>query len=141
MIKGAGNLKLLEVTCEGTPVTTFKDRMMSFEVEGRNYTMARRGFLGPVYELWQEKQLVMAVRQAPFLNRYSTIYENQAYELKALGITARQMGLFRETVQVGTIAAVHLDACKEILVDLPAELPLEVQAFLLWLTWWKWSDT
>jgi hypothetical protein len=35
----------------------------------------------------------------------------------------------------------RINTTRDISIDLPDELPLEAQVFLMWLVLWKWGDT
>jgi len=59
-------------------------------------------------------------------------------DIEGLGLMARKFDLYQGDKQVGSILPTHLNPYREILIDLPVELPLEVQAFLLWVIFWNW---
>jgi hypothetical protein len=69
------------------------------------------------------------------------VHDGQEWTFKAVGLLALKFGLFQGNTQVGTIATRWVNRLKDISVDLPEEMPREVQVFLLLLLVRKWSDT
>jgi hypothetical protein len=70
------------------------------------------------------------------------VHEGKEWTFKAVGILAQKFGLFQGDAQIGTISSGPVtNRLKDITVDLPDELPREVQLFLLLLLVRKWSDT
>jgi hypothetical protein len=138
MIKATGTLKKLDLMVNETPLTTLVDGKMSFELGGRTFTITRKGFFGPVTELWLDKTLVASAKQAVLVNSHAVTHGGHAWQLKAINLLATKFGLLRGEEQVGNISPVHLGGSVEAIVDLPDELPAEVQVFLMWIVLWKW---
>jgi hypothetical protein len=139
MIKAIGTFKKLDLTANETPLTTLVDGKMSFELGGRTFTVTRKGFFGPVTELWLDKTLVASAKQAVLVNSYAMTEAGHEWQFKAINLTGTKFGLFREEKQVGSISRVQLGLNVDSIIDLPDELPTEVQVFLMWIVLWKWS--
>jgi hypothetical protein len=138
MIRAAGKPGRVELVADGNETVLLRDNEMSFLVGEKTFKITRKGFFGPTYQLWLGEDLVVSLAQTPCFNRYSLAYSEQVWTLKAIGIMARKFGLYQDDKQVGSILPTHLNRYREILIDLPIELPLEVQAFLMWVVLWKW---
>jgi hypothetical protein len=139
MITATGKRGRVELAAEGNQTVLLRENEMSFLVGERTLKITRKGFVGPTYQLWFGNNLVVSVTQTPCFNRYSVAYAQQVWTLKAVGLMARKFGLYERDKQVGSISPTHLNPYREILIDLPVELPLEVKAFLLWVVLWNWS--
>jgi hypothetical protein len=141
MIKATGKPGKLELTANGAPVTSLRDDEMSFQLGEKIFTITRKGVVGPKFELWSGNNLTVSLKQIPFLNRYSVTYAGQVWTLKAMGFTEKNYRLYRDAEQVGSVSTSYFSPYKEILIDLPDELPMEAQAFVMWLILRNWSDT
>jgi hypothetical protein len=108
----------------------------------RCFSVGRKGVLGPEYQLKSGDKVIATASQKPFFNHYRlVVHDGQEWTFKAVGLLALMFGLFQGNTQVGTIATRWVNRLKDISVDLPEELPREVQVFLLLLLVRKWSDT
>jgi hypothetical protein len=134
----AGKPGRVELVADGNETVLLRDNEMSLLVGERTFKITRKGFFGPTYQLWLGEDLIVSLAQTPCFNRYSLAYSEQVWTLKAIGIMARKFGLYQGDKQVGSISPTHLNRYREIHIDLPIELPLEVQAFLMWVILWKW---
>jgi hypothetical protein len=139
MIRAAGKPGRVELVAEGNQAVVLRDNEMCFLIGEKTFKITRKGFFGPTYQLWLGKDLVVSLTQTPGFNRYSVAYSQRVWTLKAIGLMARKFGLYQGDKQVGSILPTHLNQYREILIDLPVELPLEVQAFLMWVILWNWS--
>jgi hypothetical protein len=139
MIRAAGKPGRVELVADGNETVLLRDNEMSLLIGERTFKITRKGFFGPTYQLQLGKDLVASLTQTPGFNRYSVAYSQQVWTLKAIGLMARKFGLYQGDEQVGCISPTHLNPYQEILLDLPVELPLEVQTFLLWVVLWNWS--
>ena len=138
MIRATGKLDRMELVADGNQTIVLNDNAMSFQLGEKTFKITRKGFFGPTYQLWLGKDLVVSLTQTPGFNRYSVAYSQRVWTLKAIGLMARKFGLYQGDKQVGGILPTHLNRYREIHIDLPTELPLEVQAFLMWVILWKW---
>jgi len=138
MIKAIGKFKKLDLTVNETPLTTLVEDKMAFELGGKTFTITRKGFFGPVTELWLDKTLVASAKQAVLVNSYAVTQAGYAWQFKAINLMGTKFGLFREEQQVGTISRVKIGLDVDSIIDLPDELPTEVQVFLMWIVLWKW---
>jgi hypothetical protein len=138
MIRAAGKPDRMELVADGNQTIVLNENAMSFQLGERTFKITRKGFFGPTYQLWLGEDLVVSLAQTPCFNWYSLAYSEQVWTLKAIGIMARKFGLYQADKQVGSILPTHLNRYREIHIDLPIELPLEVQAFLMWVILWKW---
>ena len=133
---------LFEISKDGTPIATLNEKKLTFDHDGKHYTVSGHGVLTPEYKLNSGETAVATATQAALGNRYAVNYEGREWTLKAEGLLAQKYGLFQNDTEVGTISAGgFLSRFKGITVDLPDELPHCVQIFLLLLLISKWSDT
>jgi hypothetical protein len=139
MITATGKPGRVELAAGRNQTVLLRENEMSLLVGEKTFKITRKGFFGPKYHLWHGEDLVVSVAQTPCFNRYSVAYAQQVWTLKAIGLMARKFGLYQGDKQVGSILPTHLNPYREILIDLPVELPLEVQTFLLWVVLWNWS--
>jgi hypothetical protein len=139
MITATGKPGRVELAAGRNQTVLLRENEMSLLVGEKTFKITRKGFVGPTYQLWLGEDLVVSLAQTPCFNRYSVAYAQQVWTLKAIGLMARKFGLYEGDKQVGSILPTHLNPYREILIDLPVELPLEVQAFLLWVVLWNWS--
>jgi hypothetical protein len=139
MIRATGKPGRVELAAGRNQTVLLRENEMLLLVGEKTFKITREGFFGPKYHLWHGEDLVVSVEQTPCFNRYSVAYAQQVWTLKAIGLMARKFGLYQGDKQVGSILPTHLNPYREILIDLPVELPLEVQTFLLWVVLWNWS--
>ena len=141
MIKASGNVDALQLSIDGTPIAVLNHAKPAFTLKGLDYTVRRSGFLSPLYELLRDNQPLATAKQAPFVNRYTVTSSGRVWTLKAEELLAKRFGLFDGDVRVGGISpASRFNYTSDITIELPAEMPLEVQVFLMWLLLWKWGD-
>lgn len=143
MIKATGNVGALQLSIDGTPIGVLDHAKLGFTLNGQKYAVRRKGVLAPVYELFRDNELQVSARQAPFVNRYTvTTRAGRQWTLKAEDMFATRFGLFGGDTRVGGITpAGRLHYTRDVTIDLPDELPLEAQVFLMWLVLWNWGDT
>lgn len=140
MILGAGVDMKLELKRDGSLLTTLDHRAASFCVEGETFTIKREGMMGPRSELRLGDEVQAIVKRAPFFNKYAVEYAGQAWTMKAIGWGGRKYGLYQGEKEVGTISPLQLAVCSEVAIDLPADLPLKVQVFLMWVVLYGWAS-
>jgi len=142
MIKATGSVSALQLSIDGTPIAVLDHRKLGFTLNGQACIVRRTGVIAPVYELLRDSEPLISVRQAPFVNRYTVTCGGRMWTLKAEEMLAKRFGLFDGDARVGGIApSSRFNYTKDVTIDLPDELPLEAQVFLMWLVLWKWGDT
>jgi hypothetical protein len=140
MIQATGTLRKLDLTTNGTPLTTLEEGKMTFDLGEKTFTITRKGFFGPTTELWLDKTLVASAKQAVLVNTHAVTHAGHGWQLKAIDMMAKKFGLWRGEEQVGSILPGQLGSQVEAVVDLPDELPVEVHVFLMWIVLWKWIN-
>jgi hypothetical protein len=131
-----------QVTDSGDGIATINETRLTIDLGGRSFSVHRTGILGPEYQLKIGDMIIATASQKPFFNNYKLVHDGKEWTFKAVGILAHKFGLFQGDVQIGTISSGPVtNRLKDITVDLPDELPHEVQVFLLLLLVRKWSDT
>lgn len=141
MIQASGKIDALQLSIDGDPIAVLDHAKPAFTLKEQAYTVKRAGFLSPVYELLRDNESVATAKQAPFVNRYTVTSPGRVWTLKAEELLAKRFGLFDGDVRVGGISpASRFNYTSDITIELPAEMPLEVQVFLMWLLLWKWGD-
>ena len=138
MIRAAGKPDRVELVIGENQTVLLRENEMSFQIGEKTFKITRKGIFGAKFQLWFGEDLVVSTAQTPGLNRHSVAYGQQVWTLKAIGLMARKFGLYQGDKQVGSILPTHLHPYREILIDLPVGLPLEVQAFLMWVILWNW---
>jgi hypothetical protein len=142
MIKATGSLSALQLSIDGTPIAVLDHARLGFTLNGQTYTIRRARLFAPVYELLRDNVALVSVQQTPFVNRYAVTSAGRIWKLKAEEMLAKRFGLFDGDARVGGITpSSRFNTTRDISIDLPDELPLEAQVFLMWLLLWKWGDT
>lgn len=145
MIKATGNVSALQLSIDGTPIAVLNHATLGFTLNGQTYTVRRAGVFAPVCELLRDNVALVSARQAPFVNRYTVTSAGRVWTLKAEEMLARRFGLFDGDARVGGITpSSRFNYTRDVSIDLPDELPLEAQVFLMWLMWlvlWSWGDS
>ena len=130
--RGFGKDIQFEVTASGSTIGTINETKSTFEMDGRTFTIARSGFVGPTLHLKSGDQLVATLTGKAFVNTYTLAFGGREWTFKATSLTARKFGLFENNNQTGTFTSGSLlSGTKDITADLPNELPREIQLFLL----------
>jgi hypothetical protein len=123
-------------------IAIINETKLTIDLDGQSFSVGRKGVLGPEYQLKSGDKVIATASQKPFFNYYRlVVHDGQEWTFKAVGWLALKFGLFQGNTQLGTIATRWVNRLKDISVDLPEELPREVQVFLLLLLVRKWSDT
>ncbi|HWB59220.1 MAG TPA: hypothetical protein VG733_07000 [Chthoniobacteraceae bacterium] len=133
---------IYEVTEEnGAAAGTINETRNTIELDGQSYTIKRKGFLSPEAELRLGDTIVAAAKQKPLFNHYKLAHNGKEWDFKAISLLVNQFGLYEGERQVGTVSLGDLaHRFKDITIDLPPELPREVQVFLLALAIHAWSQ-
>jgi hypothetical protein len=141
MIKATGSISALQLSIDGTPIAVLDHARLGFTLNGEAYTIRRAGVFAPLYELLRDGVALVSARQVPFVNRYTVSSAGREWRLKAEEMLARRFGLFDGDARVGSITpSSRFNYTRDIRIDLPDELPLEAQVFLMWLLLWNWGD-
>jgi hypothetical protein len=141
MIKATGSISALQLSIDGTPIAVLDHATLGFTLNGEAYTIRRAGVFAPLHELLRDGVALVSARQVPFVNRYTVSSAGREWRLKAEEMLARRFGLFDGDARVGGITpSSRFNYTRDIRIDLPDELPLEAQVFLMWLLLWNWGD-
>jgi hypothetical protein len=133
---------LFEVLESGAMIATLNETRFTFEHNGINYAVHRKGALSPEYTLRCGDADLATVTQTPLVNRYTMILDGREWVLKAEGILVQKFGLYQgESKLGGVLAGGYFSRFKGITAEFPEEIPMPIQLFLLLLLIWKWSDT
>ena len=112
----------------------------SIELRGRSFSLDHKGNFGLEFRLKSSEKIIATASQKPFFDNYKLVHDGKEWTFKAVGILARKFGLFRGDTEIGsTTSGPFANLLKEITVDLPDELPPEVQPLLILVR--NWSDT
>ncbi|HTR83166.1 MAG TPA: hypothetical protein VMI56_01720 [Reyranella sp.] len=140
MIQATGSIDALQLSIDGAPITVLNHNKRGFALDGRDFTVRRSGAFTPRYELLRADELLVTVQQAPFVNRFTVTCADRTWLLKAEGLAAKTFGLFEGETRVGGITpSSTFRSTRDVVIDLPATLPLEGQVFLMWVVLWKWG--
>jgi hypothetical protein len=138
---GSGKPGHVELGVDDRVIAVIDNRRLHFELGGVGYKVKRSGVLAPKYELLREDEVLIAAEQVPLLTRYRIFYSGKLWMLRASGLTSKTFKLFSGDEQIGRVAPAGLLIYKSIIIDLPDELSLPAQVFLVWLVLWNWSDS
>jgi hypothetical protein len=111
-----------------------------FQVQGASYTVHREKSR---YVLESAGRVLAGAERPRRLFRELVIeHSGHKYTLRAKSVFRREFQLFERATYLGSIAPEGLFSRKAA-VDLPAELPLYLQVFLMWLvmTFWQEADS
>ena len=68
MIAATGKPGRVELAADGNQTVLLRDNEMSFSIGERTFTITRKGFFGPKYQLWLGNDLLVSVAQTPCFN-------------------------------------------------------------------------
>ncbi len=134
--KGFESDHIYQVSASGSPIATLNETKFTFNYSGTNYTIFRKGFLSPDYQLKCDDADVVTLSQASFLNRYTMVLDDKEWVLKPRGFSEKKFGLFLDDIERGAVSDVGY---KGIVADFPDEVPIRIQLFLLLVLIWKWA--
>ena len=128
------------VSIDGTTIAVLDDNKLGFTLKGRSYLIRRTGFPAPVFALLRDGELLASIQDTPFVARYTLTCAGREWTLKSERWTRKSFGLFDGDVRVGGITPANtIHYARDIAIDLPEDVPLEAQVFLMWLLLWKWG--
>ena len=140
MMTGTGKSGRVELRTDDRPIAVINDRKLGFELAEVGYKVTRSGLFATKYQLFLDEELVIVAAQTPLLARYTIGHAGELWMLKAEGFSEKRFVLFRDAEKVGRIAPTGLQLYKNIVIELPDELSLPAQVFLVWLVLWNWQD-
>ena len=102
------------------------------------YRVYREGFCSGAFVLEHNGTVVArALKPSSWSRRLVLEFGGAEFELKPLNSFTRSFQLLKDKKAVGTLSAANL-LTRKINVDLPEHLPLQVRAFVVWLTVLLW---
>lgn len=105
------------------------------QVADREYVISRTGYFKPRYTLHHGKTLLAEANQKSiFSGTFRIAASGRSWSMKPEGIFSRRAALYSDDItQVGSFVPNSYFYTSEINFDLPYGIPIEVQAFLLWV--------
>ena|ERR1700677_4598592 len=132
---------LYEVADGDTAIATINETRSTFDLAGQSYAVLRKGAIGPEFQLTLGEAILATARQKPLFNHFTLVHGGTEWTFKAIGMLATKFGLYDGDKQNGTVASgPWLNRMKGITADLPADLPREIQVFLILLAIHIWSQ-
>jgi hypothetical protein len=127
---------IYEVSASGSPIATLNETRFTFAYNGSDYSILHKGVFTREYQLKCADADVITANGAAFRNIYTMVLDGKQWVLKARGISAQKFGLFLNDIELGSVSD---GGKKGVVADLPDELPIHIQLFLLAILIWKWS--
>jgi hypothetical protein len=84
------------------------------------------------------KAVARATKPSALQNRFEVALPNRMVVLRRLSLFTRRFGVFDGETQIGTISPQGIFT-RRATVDLPADWPLAIRAFLFWLVFLMWK--
>lgn len=139
---GNGGPGRVELCSNDRLIVVLKEYKYGFELDAVPYRVKRTGFFAASYRLLRNQDdLVLTSKQAPFLARYTVSHADGQWIFKTVSIGQSLFILLRGAAKVGHIAPGRwLSFYKKIDIDLPDELSLPAQVFLVWLALRSWRE-
>lgn len=130
-----GSQPLAEIT-----VSRWRERG-ELKVEGGTYLARREGRVSGDYLLESGGTTVArASKSGAFRRTFTISHEGQRYAFTKRSVLGRTLVLRRGDRDVGTVAR-SAPFSRQATADLPADLPLPLQAFIIWLAIVSWRRT
>jgi hypothetical protein len=129
---------------DGTPVadlllSSWRERGSVALRDGLRYTVRSRGIAGPLLlEAADGSEVAQATEPSAFRREFAVAHGERQYTLKAISWMRRECGVFAEGRQLGRVFP-EIFCSRRAQVEIADELPLELQAFLVWLTLLLWK--
>ena len=106
---------------------------------GQTYSAYRESLLAGTFVLRSgERALARARKASAFARAFAIDLAGRPLELKATSFWGREFGLFENGTQVGRIGPAGWFGRRAV-IDLPPDVPLPAQLFLLWLVLVLWQ--
>ena len=136
------NFKDSRLSIDGVEIAELDHYKLGFTLRGQTYAVRRTGSFAPLYELMRGEEALASAQEALTRLRYVVTSGGRTWTLKPEQWIGYRYGLFDGETRVGGITpASRFSIGKVITIDLPENMPLETQVFLMWLLWWKWTAT
>jgi hypothetical protein len=142
MLKASGKPREMTFAmADGRIAAFFDGKPAAFTVDDHKHIIANMSGFVPAYHLRRQDALVASARRATFLSRYAVDAADKASTLAARGLTERKYALLNDKAEVGAIYPISFfNPYREIVVDLPGEIAIEIQVFMIWIVVNSWSD-
>ena len=109
----------------------------TFSVQGKQYKVIKEGFFSPTFYLKEnEKTVIEASRSGVFSRSFTWTLNGMPYTLGSAAWYSNNFNVFRSETRIGSIRRRHWYSG----VDLPQNVPLEIQIFALWLVVLQWKQ-
>lgn len=112
----------------------------TMEIGGVVCRFYRDGMLGDFVMEVDGQPVVRADKTSVFTRRFDVLYGERSFVLKPASGLARRFLLIEDDATIGEIRPKNMFTRKAD-VDLPADLPAEVQIFIIWLVVIMWQRT
>ena len=107
-------------------------------VRGKSYVLYRQGLVsGPYVAESDGKVVAEADKPSVFRRRFSVRFAGRKIEVRALSLFSRTFVVYEGLKRIGEIGTRHIFTRKA-RIDLPKNVPLDVQAFCFWLVVLMW---
>ncbi len=104
---------------------------------GQEFDVRRDGWLGPFVLASGKTEVARAVKRSVFFRSFTVRWEGHCQTLRAESPFTQDFVLIEDGRQVGSITDTAWFS-RKMSVDLPEDIPLVVQAFLVWLVVFIW---
>jgi hypothetical protein len=124
-----------EIRQNGELLTTFQKKLR-FQLAGKEYAIRRNTAIKPFYSLHHDEAVLATAEHTSILrSTFHISHAGRTWTMKPEGFISRLAGLYAdETTKVGSfVPKSYFFPNKEIAIDLPPEITLEAQVFLLWV--------
>ncbi len=119
-------------------VSTWREKGL-LTVDGVGYEVFREGLMSGAFLLKQgDSLLARAEKPSAFRRTFLIDYSDRHYTLQARSFWRRELVLLDGSLEVGSLAPEGAFS-RRMRVDLPEELPLPVEVFLVWLAVILWK--
>jgi hypothetical protein len=108
-------------------------------IDGGTFRLYREGMMSGAFILeWKGSTLARAIKPSVFSDRFELEVGKRAFTLRKESMWARRFGLFEGEQQVGRVAPAGTFT-RRVLIELPTDWPMSVQAFVFWLALLMWK--
>lgn len=108
------------------------------QIDGETFRLYREGMMSGAFVLeWDGKTLARAIKPSVFSARFELVIGRRAFTLRKESMWSRRFGLFEGGQRVGGVAPAGMFT-RRALIELPADWPSSVQAFIFWLVLLIW---
>jgi hypothetical protein len=108
-------------------------------VDREVFEVGREGFMSGQFTLSRRGKVhASATKPSALQRRFEVSHEGREYELEARSWFDRKFVLRENGCEIGAIRTVQLLSRKAV-IDLPPDMPVEVQVFVTWLVLFLWK--